>query len=47
MCAGSHIAVSSVWLIIATMLSTFEISQAVGEDGIPIKAEIKYESGVV
>jgi len=46
-CAGSNIAISSLWLIIATMLSTFEFSQAVDKDGMPIEAEIKYETGLI
>jgi len=46
-CAGSHIAASSLWLTIATVLSTLEISQAVDKDGIPIEAELKYEAGSV
>ena len=44
-CAGSHIAISSLWLAIATMLSTFEFSQAIDKDGMPIEAEINYETG--
>ena len=39
--------ISSLWLIIATMLSTFEFSQAVDKDGMPIEAEIKYETGLI
>jgi len=46
-CAGSNIAISSLWLIIATMLSTFEFSQAIDKDGMPIEAEIKYETGLI
>ena len=46
-CAGSHIAISSLWLAIATMLSTFEFSQAIDKAGMPIEAEIKYETGLI
>jgi len=46
-CPGSHIAISTLWLAAATILSTFQISKALDENGMPIEAEVKYRAGTI
>ena len=46
-CPGSHIALSLLGLTVAGVLSTFNISKAVGQDGELIEPSVKYKSGVV
>jgi len=46
-CPGRHIALSTLWLTTASVLSTFRISKALDEEGYPIEAEIKYRPGLI
>jgi len=46
-CPGSHIAISVLNLTVASVLSTFNISKAVGQDGELIEPSVKYKSGIV
>ncbi|KAG5638673.1 hypothetical protein H0H81_011053 [Sphagnurus paluster] len=41
-CPGRHLADSSVWIAMATLLSTLSISKALGEDGKEITPEITF-----
>ncbi|KAJ7240987.1 cytochrome P450, partial [Mycena rebaudengoi] len=36
-CPGRHLAMSSMYIVIVSILSVFNISKAVGEDGRPIE----------
>jgi len=47
MCPGSHIAISLLGLTVAGMLSTFNISKAVDQDGSLIETEVEYQTGMV
>ncbi|KAJ7247322.1 cytochrome P450 [Mycena rebaudengoi] len=46
-CPGRHIAMSSLWISIASILAAFDISKAVGEDGKVIEPSYEYEPGIV
>jgi len=46
-CPGKHIAVEVAWLSIASVLCTFNISEAVGEDGSVIKLLPEYTSSAL
>ncbi|KAF8191472.1 cytochrome P450 [Mycena galopus ATCC 62051] len=46
-CPGRHMATSSVWLSIARILATFDITKAVGEDGQIIEPTYEYFAGLV
>ncbi|KAF9479499.1 cytochrome P450 [Pholiota conissans] len=46
-CPGSHIATSVLWLTAASILSTFNISKAVDENGMPIEPNVEYKSGLI
>jgi len=43
-CPGSHIALSIMWLSTAMVLTTMKITKALDEKGVPIEAEVKFES---
>ncbi|KAF8199264.1 cytochrome P450 [Mycena galopus ATCC 62051] len=45
-CPGRHMAASSVWISIARILATFDISKAVGEDGQIIEPTYEYLPGL-
>ncbi|KDR69246.1 hypothetical protein GALMADRAFT_160541 [Galerina marginata CBS 339.88] len=45
-CPGNQIAASFLWLTVASILATFEISKALDADGNPIEPLIKYKSGL-
>ncbi|KAJ7247309.1 cytochrome P450 [Mycena rebaudengoi] len=46
-CPGRHMAMSSLWISIASILATFDISKAVGEDGKVIEPSYKYDLGII
>ncbi|TFK28471.1 cytochrome P450 [Coprinopsis marcescibilis] len=46
-CAGSHIAESLLWLTIASVLSMFEISKPLDENGRPVDVTAEYGSGII
>ncbi|KAJ7917029.1 cytochrome P450 [Mycena leptocephala] len=46
-CPGRHMATSSVWITIASILATFDITKAVGEDGNVIEPNHDYFSALV
>ncbi|KAJ7235512.1 cytochrome P450 [Mycena rebaudengoi] len=46
-CPGRHMAMSSLWISIASILATFDISKAVREDGNVIEPSYEYEPGIV
>ncbi|KAF9554678.1 cytochrome P450 [Agrocybe pediades] len=46
-CPGSHVALSFLWLTAATILSTFDISAGVDEQGQTIEPHVEYHTGVV
>ncbi|KAJ6529442.1 cytochrome P450 [Mycena vulgaris] len=46
-CPGRHMATSSVWLAVASILATFNITKAIGDDGKVIEPSHEYESALV
>ncbi|KAF7378306.1 Cytochrome P450 [Mycena sanguinolenta] len=46
-CPGRHMAISSIWITIVSLLATFDISKELGEDGCPIEPSYEYEANVV
>ena len=46
-CPGSHIGFSTLWLTIATILATFNLSKSVDGDGRVIEPSREYHSGLV
>ncbi|KAJ7235516.1 cytochrome P450 [Mycena rebaudengoi] len=46
-CPGRHMAMSSLWISIASILAAFDISKAVGEDGNVVEPSYEYEPGMV
>ncbi|KAJ7805524.1 cytochrome P450 [Mycena olivaceomarginata] len=46
-CPGRHMAISSMWITIASMLAVFDITKAVDEHGQVIEPSYEYLSGVV
>lgn len=46
-CPGKSMALATLWLTTASILSAFEITKALDENGKPIEAEIKYSSSLV
>ncbi|KAF7368570.1 Cytochrome P450 [Mycena venus] len=47
LCPGRHMALSSMWITVASILATFDISKAVGEDGRVIEPSYEYLSGLI
>lgn len=45
-CPGRHVADASLWIAIATILSTFTISKAVGKDGKEIMPQVAFHTAV-
>ncbi len=45
-CPGRHLAWSSLWLTVASMLATMNIMKAVDENGVVIEASGEYESAL-
>ncbi|TFK48004.1 cytochrome P450 [Heliocybe sulcata] len=46
-CPGRHFSDSSIYLLVACMLATFNISPPIGEDGAPIKITAEMSAGAV
>ncbi|KAK6988623.1 cytochrome P450 [Favolaschia claudopus] len=46
-CPGRHMALSSVWITIVSLLATFNITKEIDEDGDTIEPSYKFENGVV
>lgn len=46
-CPGRHLALSSLWIIVASILSTFDIVKAKDENGKNIEASAEYTQGVI
>ncbi|KAJ7128472.1 cytochrome P450 [Mycena epipterygia] len=44
-CAGRHLATSSLWIAVVSLLATFDIKKAIGEDGREIEPSYEYLSG--
>ncbi|KAJ7106668.1 cytochrome P450 [Mycena epipterygia] len=47
LCPGRHLATSSIWIAVASLLATFTITKAVGEDGKEIEPTYEYFSGML
>ncbi|KJA26914.1 hypothetical protein HYPSUDRAFT_1036249 [Hypholoma sublateritium FD-334 SS-4] len=45
-CPGAHIALATIWLSVASILSTFTISKDVDENGEIIEPTMEYQAGV-
>jgi hypothetical protein len=45
-CPGAHIANSLLWIIVASVLSTFNISKPIDENGVVIEPSVEYHSGI-
>ncbi|KAI0179025.1 cytochrome P450 [Hypoxylon sp. FL1284] len=45
-CVGRHLAQASVWIIMATLIATTDISKPVGPDGTPIEQTITFSTGL-
>ncbi|KAI2627949.1 cytochrome P450 [Hypomontagnella submonticulosa] len=45
-CVGRHLAQASVWIIMATLIATTDISKPIGPDGKPIEQSIKFSTGL-
>ncbi|KAF8160442.1 cytochrome P450 [Mycena galopus ATCC 62051] len=46
-CPGRHMAISSIWITIVSLLATFDISKELGEDGCSVEPSYEYEDGIV
>ncbi|KAJ7894648.1 cytochrome P450 [Mycena olivaceomarginata] len=46
-CPGKHMATSTLWITIASILSTFDIRKAVGKDGEVVEPTYEYFPGLV
>ncbi|KAJ3766789.1 cytochrome P450 [Lentinula raphanica] len=46
-CAGKHMALSATWIVIASILSVFDISRAVDENGEIIEPSMKLKPGTL
>ncbi|KAJ7209147.1 cytochrome P450 [Mycena pura] len=47
MCPGRHMALSSIWITVASILATFDITKAVDEEGKVIEPSYEYLSGLI
>jgi cytochrome P450 len=45
-CPGKHLAQASVWIALATLIATMDISNPIGPDGKEIKPEVKFSTGL-
>ncbi|KAK1835309.1 cytochrome P450 [Podospora conica] len=45
-CVGRHLAQASVWIIVATMISTLDISKPLGPDGKPLEQNVRFSTGL-
>lgn len=46
-CPGKHMGLSSLWINVASLLHSFNISEALDGAGNPIKPRVKYVPGVL
>ncbi|KAJ7142216.1 cytochrome P450 [Mycena epipterygia] len=46
-CPGRHMAMDSVWITIASILSVFDITKAIGDDGQIIEPSYEYSSEII
>ena len=46
-CPGSHIAQSTLWLVAASMLATFDITKGLDESGNEVEPGLEYTSGLI
>jgi hypothetical protein len=46
-CPGRHMATDSLWIVIASILATFDISKAIGDDGRVVEPSYEYVSALV
>ncbi|KAF7331126.1 Cytochrome P450 [Mycena sanguinolenta] len=46
-CPGRHMAVASLWIVVASILSTFNIDKAIGEDGREIEPTHEVSPGMI
>ncbi|KAF4609436.1 hypothetical protein D9613_012935 [Agrocybe pediades] len=46
-CPGKHIAMPYLFISVATVLTTFKISEALDESGVPIPPKLEWHNGVV
>ncbi|KAF7373059.1 Cytochrome P450 [Mycena sanguinolenta] len=46
-CPGRHMAAASLWIVVASILSTFNIDKAIGENGEIIEPTHEYSPGIV
>jgi len=46
-CPGRHLADTSLWIAIASVLATLTITKVIGEDGKEITPEVKFSSSIV
>src|SRR5258705_13883380 len=47
MCPGRWLAKDAIWLIIASVLATYDIRKPVDERGVPIEPNVEYTSSTV
>lgn len=47
MCAGKDLAWNVLWIMVASMLATFEITKAFGEDGEVLEPPLGHTSELV
>ena len=45
-CPGAHIANTMLWVIVASVLSTFNISKPIDENGVVVEPNMEYHSAV-
>lgn len=45
-CVGKHLAQASVWIALATLISTMDISNPLGPDGKEVEPEVKFSTGL-
>ncbi|KAJ7862183.1 cytochrome P450 [Mycena leptocephala] len=46
-CPGRHVATSSIWITIVSVLAMFDITKEVGEDGHTVEPSYEYEDGII
>ncbi|KAE9379689.1 cytochrome P450 [Stipitochalara longipes BDJ] len=45
-CPGKHLAQASVWIALVTLIATMDIVCPVGDDGMEVKPEVEFSSGL-
>ncbi|KAJ7719640.1 cytochrome P450 [Mycena metata] len=46
-CPGRHMATSSIWITVVSILAMFDITKEIGEDGQPIELSYEYGGGLI